>query len=334
MDALAAEIDANQKPTSIDDNYSLKKFTATEIRVMTKATDYLTCGLCSARVSGKIDQLFSHSKLCAMKKLNSLLCANCPTMVYQTRADFLRHSKDKHDADNNISYCIFCGTKMSTWLILHQHQAACFPALDPRSFEKCQFCDTSFFFKDRNNVYYFAHMNNEHMLELKQMWSEKCSFCPFLFPNVKTRIDHEKVCAERRSFRNLSKLQAKLAKRTPTLVREEFEIEDEMEEEEEEIKLDTPHDLDPYHETNHDVTIDAIPEEDVTIEAIPEDATFVFEVDDADQDTNAQDDQNHEHEERDTVEEEVNEQNDLQNGIESDVTSDVEFSEELITGDL
>ena len=118
-------------------------------------------------VYGDVECLYQHSKLCMMKKINSILCPSCPQEVFDTKNAYSKHLCDVHKPRSHATRCAFCGTNLPTWCDLLKHQNNCFPPLKKCAFSSCQYCDMGFFFQDIRNVFYFAHCNREHRASIQ-----------------------------------------------------------------------------------------------------------------------------------------------------------------------
>ena len=139
----------------------------------------LRCGICESKIPGGPDQLFSHSRICLMKKISTIVCPCCPQRFFETKNSYSKHLLDSHRPVSHASKCVFCGHILPTWCDLLKHQGSCFPKLQLKSFYQCNYCDMGFFFAKEENVFYFAHMNKEHGEKIQHKWHELCNNCSF-----------------------------------------------------------------------------------------------------------------------------------------------------------
>ena len=143
----------------------------------------LRCGLCEAKIPGGPDLLYSHSRICLMKKISTIVCPCCPQRFFETKNSYAKHlgtiQKESHKPLSHATKCVFCGHNLPTWCDLLKHQGSCFPTLNLKSFNQCSYCDMGFFFAQLENVFYFAHMNKDHSDKVLDKWIEKCNNCNF-----------------------------------------------------------------------------------------------------------------------------------------------------------
>ena len=143
----------------------------------------LRCGLCEAKIPGGPDLLYSHSRICLMKKISTIVCPCCPQRFFETKNSYAKHlgtiQKESLKPLSHATKCVFCGHNLPTWCDLLKHQGSCFPTLNLKSFNQCSYCDMGFFFAQLENVFYFAHMNKDHSDKIQDKWMEKCSNCNF-----------------------------------------------------------------------------------------------------------------------------------------------------------
>ena len=54
------------------------------------------CGLCSSAVSSDQTLFFAHHRICLMKKMNSIICPYCPTLLFETKQSYMHHISQIH----------------------------------------------------------------------------------------------------------------------------------------------------------------------------------------------------------------------------------------------
>ena len=146
----------------------------------------LRCGLCKSKVLGGPDKLFSHSRICFMKKISTIVCPCCPQEFFETKNSYSKHLLESHKPSSHSTKCVFCGINLPTWCDLLKHQGNCFPKLDFKSFNQCKYCDMGFFFSQEENVFYLAHINKEHCEKIQNTWMDICNNCNFRLVNIHT----------------------------------------------------------------------------------------------------------------------------------------------------
>ncbi len=157
----------------------------------------LKCGLCNGVQKGDLKSHFGHAKTCLLQKNLSIQCPSCPEMSFPDKSAFQAHMRTMHELNHCKMRCIWCGDVQETneeWCL---HSVRCCGKMSMANYRKCDHCSTAFFFDDTiGNVYFVAHMNNEHPEEAVEKWNlNTCTGCRIYLPDASTASQHSKVCA-------------------------------------------------------------------------------------------------------------------------------------------
>ncbi len=153
------------------------------------------CGICGAENKGIRDAHHQHAQDCMIKRKAAVTCSMCPGDMMVSAKEFANHCWTKHNLSTRIAMsCANCGLSSYDITELSCHQNSCLPKLRARDCRECEFCNTVYFFPNKNNVFYQAHMNNHHRNQILSSWRAECLQCGFRMPDAGAMRFHHTVC--------------------------------------------------------------------------------------------------------------------------------------------